>query len=61
MTLLLHAINENDPVVQAMFSFIITQVTYDQLAVDGPLAIRRFKVFLARFLASGRGLLLSSP
>jgi acetyl esterase/lipase len=50
LTILWNAANDTDPVMQAMLSFIMADVTLDRLARQGPAALDGFGDFLVRYM-----------
>jgi acetyl esterase/lipase len=50
LSILWSAINDTDPVTQAMLSFIMAQVTLDRLGRQAPEAIDDFGTYLARYV-----------
>ncbi len=51
ISILWNAINDTDPVTQAMLSFVMAQVEIDDLARTGPRAVDDFGTYLARYIA----------
>jgi acetyl esterase/lipase len=50
LSILWSAINDTDPVMQAMLSFIMADVTLDRLGQDGPKEIDAFETYLTRYV-----------
>jgi acetyl esterase/lipase len=52
MSILWSAINDTDPVLQSMLSFVMAQRALDKLGQDAPAAVDEFGTYLARYVES---------